>query len=210
MENLKQFHSQLKNLKSQAKKLTESGLALNSIFDQEEIRLRREDEASSLRAVYRAVVEQLQCLERTEASVERGHSQANLILFLGGLAVAAMGSKSGRLSAIADHLLHTSADEQRPFGLVMVCIGPKGLPDDVRGVSISQLARESGRLESQIINKLREDDYLLFSKEVFSLLIDGLIGAIREGKLHLPVSRDKLAEIAGLSRPKPTIRVIEP
>jgi hypothetical protein len=92
----------------------------------------------------------------------------------------------------------------------MVCIGPKGLPDDVRGVSISQLARESGRLESQIINKLREDDYLLFSKEVFSLLIDGLIGAIREGKLHLPVSRDKLAEIAGLSRPKPTIRVIEP
>ena len=209
MENLKPFHNQLKNLQSQAKKLTESGLALNSIFDQEETRLKREDEASSLRAVYRAVVEQLQRLERTEASVERGHSQANLILSLGGLAVGAMGSKNKHLSAIADYLLHTPTDEQRPFGLVMVCIGPKGLPDDVRGVSISQLARESNRLDSQITNKLRKDGYLLFSQEAFSVLIDKLIGDVREGRLSLPISRDKLAEITGLNKPKPRIKVIE-
>jgi hypothetical protein len=209
MENLKQFHSQLRNLQSQAKKLTESGLALNSIFDQEEIRLKREDEASSLRAVYRAVVEQLQRLERAEASVERGHSQANLVLSLGGLAVAAMVSKSNRLSAMRDYLLREPTDRQQPFGLVMVCIGPKGLPDDVRGVSISQMARESGRLESQIISKLREDGYLLFSEHIFSLLIDGLSTQIREGKLNLPVSRDKLAEITGLKKPKSRIKVVE-
>ena len=209
MEDLKQFHGQLKNLQSQAKKLTESGLALNSLFDQEEIRLRREDAASSLRAVYRAVVEQLQRLEGTEASVERGHSQANLILSLGGMVMAVMGSKSKRLSAIADYLLQTPADEQQSFGLVMVCIGPKGLPDDVRGVSISQLARESGRPQPEIINKLREDGYLPFSQEAFSALIDKLIGDVREGRLSLPISRDKLAEIAGLNKPKPRIKFIE-
>jgi len=209
MENLKQFHSQLKNLQSQAKKLTESGLALNSIFDQEEMRLKREDEASSLRAVYRAVVEQLEHLERVEASVKRARSQASLMFSLGGLAVAAMSSNSKRLSAIADHLLQTPVDGQRPFGLVMVCIGPKGLPDDVKGSSISQLARESGRLESQTISKLQEDGCLLFSQEAFSALIDRLSGHIREGKLNLPVSRDKLVEIAGLNKPKPRIKVIE-
>jgi len=208
MENLKPFHNQLKNLQSQAKKLTESGLALNSIFDQEETRLKREDEASSLRAVYRAVVEQLQCLERTEALVERGHSQANLILSLGGLAVGAMGSKNKQLSAIADYLLHTPTDEQRPFGLVMVCIGPKGLPDDVRGVSISQLARESNRLDSQITNKLRKDGYLLFSQEAFSVLIDRLITYVRQGKLCLPLYRERLAEIAGLNKPKCRIKIV--
>jgi hypothetical protein len=141
--------------------------------------------------------------------VERGHSQANLILSLGGLAVGAMGSKNKQLSAIADYLLHTPTDEQRPFGLVMVCIGPKGLPDDVRGVSISQLARESNRLDSQITNKLRKDGYLLFSQEAFSVLIDKLIGDVREGRLSLPISRDKLAEITGLNKPKPRIKVIE-
>jgi hypothetical protein len=209
MENLEPFHSQLKNLQSQAKKLTESGLALNSLFDQEEIRLRREDAASSLRAVYRAVVEQLQRLEGTEASVERGHSQANLILSLGGVVMAAMGSKSKRLSAIADHLRQTPANEQQPFGLVTVCIGPKGLPDDARAVSISQLARESHRPEREVVNKLQDDGYLLFSEEAFSLLIDRLIYDVREGRLSLPISRDKLAEITGLNKPKPRIKVIE-
>jgi len=209
MENLKPFHSQLKNLQSQAKKLTQSGLALNALFSQEEIRLKREDEASSLRAVYRAVVEQFQRLERTEASVRRGHTQANLILSLGGLAVAAMGSKSKRLSAIADYLLQTPADEQQPFGLVMVCIGPKGLPDDVEVVSISQLARQSNRPQPEIINKLQEDGYLLFSQEAFSVLIDKLVSDVREGQLCLPISRDKLAEIAGLNKPKSRIKVIE-
>lgn len=206
---MKSFHDYLGNLQSQAKKLTESGPALNSIFAQEENRLKREDEASSLRAVYRAVEEQLQRLERTEASVELGHSQANLILSLGGLAVAAMVSKSNRLSAMRDYLLREPRDRQQPFGLVMVCIGPKGLPDDVRGVSISQLARESNRLESQIINKLREDGYLLFSQEAFSALIDKLTGDVREGRLSLPIPRDKLAEIAGLNKSKPRIKVIE-
>jgi len=209
MENLKPFHSQLKNLESQAKKLTEAGLALNSLFDQEETRLKREDAASSLRAVYRAVAEQLQWLERTEASVEYGHSQVSLILSLSGLAVAAMGSKSKRLSAIADHLLQTPANEQQPFGLVTVCIGPKGLPDDAKAVSISQLARESHRPEREVVNKLQDDGYLLCSEEAFSLLIDRLIGDIREGKLHLTVSRDKLAEITGLKKPKPRIKFIE-
>lgn len=209
MENLKQFHSLLKNLQSQAKKLTESGLALNSIFAQEENRLKREDGASSLRAVYRAVEEQLQRLERTEASVELGHNQGNFILSLSGLAVTAMFSKSNRLSATRDYLLREPTDRQQPFGLVMVCIGPKGLPDDVRGVSISQMSRESNRLESQIINKLREDGYLPFSQEAFSALIDRLIGDVREGRLSLPISSDKLAEITGLKKPKPRIKVIE-
>jgi len=209
MENLEPFHSQLKNLQSQAKRLTESGLALNALFAQEEIRLKREDEASSLRAVYRAVVEQFQRLEGTEASVRRGHSQANLILSLSGLAVAAMGSKSKQLSAIAHYLLQTPANEQQSFGLVMACIGPKGLPDDVRCVSISQLARESGRPQPEIINKLQEDGYLLFSQEAFTVLIDRLIDHVRAGKLNLPVCRDKLAEITGLNKPKPRIKVIE-
>ena len=209
MENLKPFHNQLENLQAQAKKLTESGLALNALFAQEEIRLKREDEVSDLRAIYRAVMGQLQQLEGTEAAVRGGHTQANLILSLGGLAMTVMGSKSKQLSAIGHYLLQTAADEHQSFGLVMVCIGPKGLPDDVRGVSISQLARESGRPQPEIINKLQEDGYLLFSQEAFTVLIDKLIGDVREGRLSLPISSDKLAEIAGLNKPKPRIKVIE-
>jgi hypothetical protein len=90
----------------------------------------------------------------------------------------------------------------------MICIGPKGLPDDVRAVSISQSARDSNRLEPEIVNRLQENGNLLFSEQVFSSLIDRLIAYIRQGKLCLPVSREKLAEIAGLNKPKSRIKIV--
>ena len=209
MESLKSFHDRLKNLQSQGKKLIEARLALNTQFAEEETLLKREDEVSILNVARCALVEQLQWLKHAETLASHGHSQANLVLFPVGLIITAMVSRGNRLSAITDYLLRGSADRQQPFGLVMVCIGLKGLPDDARGVSISQLARESYRPEPEIMNKLQDDGYLLFSEEAFSLLIERLIGAVREGKLHLPVSRDKLVDITGLGKPKPSIKIIE-
>lgn len=209
MESLKSFHDRLKKLQSQGKKLIEARLALNSSFAEEETRLKREDEASILKVVRCAIVEELQRLKHAEALASHGHSQANLILLPVGLIVTAMVSRGNRLSAITDYLLRGSADRQQPFGLVMVCIGPNGLPDDARGVSISRLARESHRPEPDIMNTLEGDGSLLFSREAFSLLIERLMGAVREGKLHLPISRDELVEITGLGKPKRSIKVIE-
>jgi hypothetical protein len=208
MESLKSFHDRLKNLQSQAKKLIEARLALNALFVEEEIRQKREDEASILMTVRRAIVEQLQELKRIETSASLGHSQANAALFPAGLALTAMFSKNDLQSAITDYILHGHGDRHRPFGTVMVCVGPKGLPDDVRAVSISQSARDSNRLEPEIVNRLQENGNLLFSEQVFSSLIDRLIAYIRQGKLCLPVSREKLAEIAGLNKPKSRIKIV--
>ena len=104
-------------------------------------------------------------------------------------------SKNKQLSDFADYLLKSPTDKGRSFGLILICIGPRGLPDDAEVVSISQLARESNRPESEIINKLREGGYLLFNEKTFSLLIDRLIDDVREGRLRLPVSSEKLSEI---------------
>jgi hypothetical protein len=207
---MKSFHDHLENLQSQVKKLTETELGLNALFAGEETRLEWEDEASSLKALYRTMVEQLDRMKYSESFVCYGDTKANLAFSVTGLAakIIVATTKNQRACNVVNNIFDTEG-HKKPFGLVMVCIGPKGLPDDVQGVSISQLARESNRLESQIINKLQEDGYLLFSREAFSVLIDRLICDVREGRLSLPVSRDKLAEITGLSRPKPTIRVIE-
>jgi hypothetical protein len=167
MASLKSFHDRLKNLQSQGKKVIEARLALNALFAEEETRLKREDEVSTLRVVRCVMVEQLQRLKHVEASARHGHSEANLVLSPVGLVITAMVSKGNRLSAITDYLLRGSADRQQPFGLVMARIGPNGLPDDARVVSISQLARESNRLEPEIMNRLRDDGYLLFSEEAF-------------------------------------------
>jgi len=208
MESLKSFRDRLKNLHAEGEKRIEARLALNALFVEEKIRLKREDNVSILRVVHCTIVEQLQWLKQIEASASCGHSQANLVLFPIGLALTAMFSKGERPSAITDYLLRGSSDRQRSFGLVMVCIGPNGLPDDAKAVSISRLARESYRPEPEIRNNLQRDGYLLFSEGEFSLLVDRLIVDVREGKLHLPVSREKLAEIAGLNKPKSRIKIV--
>jgi len=211
MEVVKSLHNHLGNLQCQAKKLTETGLALNALFAGEETRLNREDEASSLRTVHRTIVQQLDRVKWSESCASYGDTRANLISSVAGLAariVVTATTKNQTAWNIVNSVFDTEG-HKKPFGTVMVCVGPKGLPDAVRVTSISQLARESHRSEAEIMKKLQDDGYLLFSEEAFSLLIERLIGAVRGGKLGLPVSRDKVVEITGLGKPKSSVKVIE-
>jgi len=208
MEGLESFHDRLKDLQPQGKKLIETMVALNALFVEEEIRQKRDDEASILMSVHRAIVEQALELKHGETSARLGHSEANLALLPLRLVLAGIFSNSNLPSAITDYVLRGPDDKDRPFGTVMVCVGPKGLPDDAKAVSISRSARESNRLEPEIVNRLQEDGYLVFGEEVFSSLIDRLIVDVRQGKLRLPVSRERLLEIAGLNKPKSRIKIV--
>ena len=205
MEGLTPHNTYLKNLKHQARRLTSAGLSLITLFAEEANRLNREDEASRLKALCSSIRQQLDLAKRSEDSASYGHSKANLIFSLGGLAasgIIGMVSKNKRLSATAGHLLQSLTNEQRPFGSVLVCIGPMGLPDDVRVVSISQSARESNRQESEVINNLQEHDCLLFNENTFSLLNNKLVDDVRKGRLRLPISREKLSEITASNKSK--------
>ena len=198
MEGLTLGNTSLKNLRSQAEGLTSASLALTALFDEETSRLKRLDEASRLKALYFSIKQQLDRAKSSEDAAGYGHSKAKLITSLGGLGVGIaikMTSKDERSSAFSDYLLRNLGGKERPFGTVLVCIGPKGLPDDVQVVSISELARESNREESEVINILRERGYLLLSEEAFSRLIDRLTTDVKNGWLLLPVPTEKLAEI---------------
>jgi len=212
VESLNSFHTHLENLYQQARKLTSTGLSLMTLFAEEANRLNREDEALRLKALYSSIRQQLDLAKRSEDAASYGHSQANLIFSLGGLALGSIvkrASKNKRLSAFADYLLESPPNKERPFGSVLVCMGPEGLPDDVRVVSISKLARESNRQESEVIHELQETGCLLFSEKKFSLLIDRLIDDVREGRLCLPISREKLSKITASSKSKLGAKKVE-
>jgi len=202
----------LKALLSRAKRLNSSAFSLSAMFAEEANRLSRWDEASRLRASYSFIRQQLDWAKRSEDAASYGHSQGNLIVSLAGLAVGGLikiASRNKRILASADYLLEGLGNKERPFGLVLISIGPKGLPDDVEVASISRLARESNREESEVINKLQEDGYLLLSEKAFSLLVDRLINDVWEGRLRLPISREKLAEITASNKLKLRAKKVE-
>ena len=198
MESLNSLHTHLKNLHQQARKLTSTGLSLITLFAQEANRLNRKDEASRLEALNSYIRQQLDRAKSSEDAASQGHTKADLIYSLGGLAIRGIVkqvSKNKRISAFADHLFESPTSKERPFGTVLVCIGPMGLPDDVRVVCISKLARESNRQESEVIKEMKEPGCLLFDEKVFSLLIDRLVDDVRDGRLRLPISRETLSQV---------------
>jgi hypothetical protein len=208
MEGLRSFYEHLTDMRSQTEKLIDARLGLNALFAEEETRLQREDEASSLRTIYSTIAKRLKELRGIEDSARSDNSRTDAILYVTGLVREAIVSKDNRALAIQDYLVRKRAESKRPFGLVMVRIGPRGLPDDAEAVSISRLARDSNRSEPEIVNGLPGERYLLFTEAAFSILVDEIVVGIREGKLHLPLSRDRLAQIMGLNRPKSSIKIV--
>ena len=198
MESLISHSTCLRSLQRQARKLTSENLSLANLFAEESSRLNQQDEASRLKALYSSIRQQLDEAKSLEIAASYGHSKATLVTSLAGLVVGVairMASEDKRALAFSDHLLENLGGKRRPFGTVLVSIGPKGLPDDVQVVSISELARQSNRQESEVISELRERGHLLFSEEAFSRLIDRLTTDVQEGRLLLPVPTEKLAEI---------------
>ncbi|MFC1846482.1 hypothetical protein ACFLYS_00275, partial [Chloroflexota bacterium] len=89
------------------------------------------------------------------------------------------------------------SSKEHCFGTIMVCIGKGGLPDDVHVISVSRRARTQNQPESKIIQELQQRGMLLFSPDVFPVIINTLIEQLRAGKLSLPISLKQLpAELA--------------
>ena len=197
MEGLESFHAYLKNLSHQARILAEAAVSLSKSFEAEADRLIREDGAQRLTAIHAAVVEKLEWSKRLEGAASDGYTKASLPFSITGSIVkiiVAASTENQRARNFVNHVFDTDANKKPPYGTVMVCVGPKDMPDDVRVVSISELARESNRSESETIQELRRRGYLMFNQEAFSRLIDKLVIDVREGRLHLPIPIEKLSE----------------
>jgi len=201
VEDLNSLRSHLNALKLQVRELTSAGLSLITLLTGEAERLSREDEALRLEALLSSIRRQLNRIRLNEDTASYDHSRTNLILSATNLAMGVIkaASRNTNKEDVSDYLLNSPAMEQVPFGTVLICIGPEGLPDDVRVVSVSQLAREASRHESEIISELLQHGGLLLKEEIFLLLISKLMDGIRKGRLHLPISGDKLSQV-NLSR----------
>jgi hypothetical protein len=197
MEDMTPGDSDLRNLQRRAKKLTSDSLSLANTLAKEANRLNRQDEASRLRVLYSSIRQQLKWATNLENAARNSHNERRLKTSLAGLAIEAgilMLSENRLALAFSDHILRNIGGKECSFGTVLVSVGPKGLPDDVQVVSISESARQSDRQELEVIEELRERGYLLFSEGAFSHLINSLVADIQEGRLTLPVLREKLAE----------------
>ena len=79
-----------------------------------------------------------------------------------------------------------------PFDTILIVIGKEGIPKDVKAISISRLARESNRSESEIKAGLKNKGYLLTTSEQFAELLDKMERAVLDGSVCLPLARSEV------------------
>lgn len=209
MESVTSYSSHLKSLQRQAMELASASSSLTALLDEEASRLKRKDEASRLIALHSAIMQQLDWAESMEDVASYRDSDARLTNSLVGLVMGIASKiiwKDKRSSAFSGHLLKNLGGKRRPFGTVRVCIGPRGVPDDVAAASVSGLARESNQEESQVISEMERRGCLLFGERAFSLLMDKLTDDVREGRLFLPISTEILSQIKPSSCLKPVAK----
>jgi len=184
----------LKSLQKKAIKLVSAAESLTVLFDQEETQLKRKAEATRLKLLRSAILQQAEQERSAEISASIGDKQRRLITQSTGLLISVI-SKNNKAQSAARSLREKSASEKCTFGTILICIDKKGLPDGVNMVCISRLGRESNHSETEVINRLKKDGSLLLKEEYFSRLIDKLIEGILKGCLALPVSILTLSQI---------------
>jgi len=169
---------------------------LGNIFAQEAKHLVRYDQAARLRSLKTRVLSEVNNIQRMETAASYGFTKATLItgitkLALGGLVAAV--AHSGNAFSLGARLAESDLTKTAPFGNVMVAVGRGGLPNDVEVISLSRLARESGRLEPDIEAALQTHGYLLMTPEVLSRVLTELERSVLDGSLSLPVTSDQLS-----------------
>jgi hypothetical protein len=155
----------------------------------------READIKRLQSLAYGLKHQLEKAYLREDGAQKGWRRAGTIGDIAELVGKEIGSTPGEhpsVEVFKTTLMARRASRQNCFGMILICVGQGGLPDDVRLVLISGLARSQNREEDDIIREIQQRGEWLFSPEGFLVMLDTLIEQLREGKLRLPISLKQL------------------
>jgi hypothetical protein len=202
MEDIAMNTQYLLDLKARVREMGSACQVLNNFFATGAVRIAQEPDVERLRSLATQLKHKLE-----EAGLSEERARSSLAEWDGGIKmgnsiVAATGSAIGKRGWVegAERLEKRRASKQHDFGMILVCVGQGGLPDDVHVVSISELARIKNRAESEIIREIQQAGELLFSPEVFLQMLDTIIEQLRRGELRLPIPPKQLPAKLAVAR----------
>ena len=208
MATLTEHRQDLVELARKAQVLQAAVDTLTHALDSEALHLQRLDQAASLRSLRARVESEVADVQHAEIAGHLGSTKGKLVagavnLALGSLAAALLRPQANPLSFAARLAGHALADRE-PYGRVVVAIGPRGVPDDVRVVSVSGLARELGQPEKSVLAALSKAGCLVFDPQAFYRALQELEENVLQGTLALPVAPTQLLQLpSGTGRQAP-------
>jgi len=184
------YPPRIEGLRCEIKALEEAVVTLDKAFAQEADHLRRYDQAQCLDDLRARLTQEIAEIQRAESAASYSFTKGR---FLTGLAKAFGASLSSVARPTNENPLiigaRYAAGEWRksaPFKTVAVVVGPKGIPEDVRTVSLSRVARETGKPESEVRAALEGRSYRIMMPGDFLRFLGELKDKVLKGTATLP------------------------
>ncbi|MFC1919212.1 hypothetical protein ACFLWX_00265 [Chloroflexota bacterium] len=176
MEGIVNPKLQIEAMHRQLRSLAEALPTVEKAFAREDHRIKEQEYARYLEGFRARIMQEVTNLECSEAAMASGHTrrilQRGLTNFLlSGVIAAAKGSTENPLLVGARSGLKVFGPGPS-FGQVRVLVGPGGIPNDVRVIALSQIARKQGKTEAEVEHDLVSQSYHVMKSEEFSKAID--------------------------------------
>jgi hypothetical protein len=190
MESLIANPQRIEELRCEIKALAEAVVTLDKAFAWEADHLRRYDQAQCLDDLSARLTQEIAEIQRAESVASYSFTKGR---FVSGLAKA-LGASLGIVASHANENpliigARYAADEWKksaPFGTVARAVGPKGIPGDVRVVSLSRVARETGKAEFEVRAALEGRGYRIMMPDEFLGSLGELKDKVLKGTATLP------------------------
>ena len=157
---------QLKDLMVRAGELVSATESLATLFEEEGISLKLGDHVARLQALQADIGKRLESAQSDENTARSSYPAGKFIKLTAWSIAEVFGVESidTRWNKTSQKLAQPPAKGEPPFGMILVCIGPGGIPEDVHVVSVSRMARESRLKESEVMDSLIAGGSLLFNE----------------------------------------------
>lgn len=212
MEATGEFSRRLEELKCQLRRQMAAAGELGPVLDRCAKGVVQRDQAFSLDNLKVRIMREVEDARIRELVASNEFNKRKLtkgaLSFATGALFSAIAGQRDALSRGA-RLIQPVLAQKAPFGTVLVAVGKEGLPDDVAVVSLSRLARESGKEEQQARDTLEERGHLLIKPDMFALLMNNLKRKILDESVSFPVTVQMIArELKGtLPGPNQALKV---
>ncbi len=195
MEDIADFEKWVGEMCSELIQQVGTARRLTLAFDESNMRLIQHGQIACLEVLKFTINKKVEELERMESAAQTGYTRGTLLdsgltFIFGSLFMSAIGRKDSL--EIGVQMAGSTLSRKVPFGTVLIGIGKEGIPEDVKVIPVSRLARESNRSESEVKTSLKHDGYLLMASEVFTQALNKTKSEILGGSLSLPI---KISEI---------------
>ena len=197
METIAHFGKLIKEMHSELREQTTAIKELAVAFAKGNRELAQHDQLTYLGIVKSRMMREVEDIKRMESAAQTGSAEGAL---LGGVAAFTLGSLfaagRGRKDApqFGVRLAESILTRQVPFGTVLIAVGKGGLPDDLKVIPLSRLARELHKSELEIEASLKHNGYRLMTPEKFAKVLDKVERGILDGSVSLPIVIDEIIE----------------